>query len=92
MVGNFDVDVEHQQRIGHLFGPHAAGNARRHGASWTASTPTCPAGTIPKMAERSLFTDHFGIGERLPVGMLDAASLSQSRLTALRGGCSSAGR
>lgn len=21
MVGNFDVDVEHQQRIGHLFGP-----------------------------------------------------------------------
>jgi hypothetical protein len=21
MVGNFDVDVEHQQRVGHLFGP-----------------------------------------------------------------------
>jgi len=21
LVGNFDVDVEHQQRIGHLFGP-----------------------------------------------------------------------
>ena len=21
MVGNFEVDVEHQQRIGHLFGP-----------------------------------------------------------------------
>ena len=30
MVGNFDVDVEHQQRVGHLLGPHAAGDARRH--------------------------------------------------------------
>ena len=23
LVGNFDVDVEHQQRIGHLFGPQS---------------------------------------------------------------------
>ena len=30
MVGNFDVDVEHQQRIGHLFGPLPPGDARRH--------------------------------------------------------------
>jgi ATP-dependent Lon protease len=44
MVGNFDVDVEHQQRVGHLLGrcPRRCATTPR---SWTASTPTCPAGT-----------------------------------------------
>ena len=31
MVGNFDVDVQHQQRVGHLFGPMPPGDAERHG-------------------------------------------------------------
>jgi len=30
LVGNFDVDVEHQQRIGHLLRPPAARDAGRH--------------------------------------------------------------
>jgi ATP-dependent Lon protease len=29
LVGNFDVDVEHQQRIGHLFGPMPPGRRQR---------------------------------------------------------------
>ena len=31
MVGNFDVDVQHQQRIGHLFGPMPPEMRQRHG-------------------------------------------------------------
>jgi ATP-dependent Lon protease len=44
LVGNFDVDVEHQQRVGHLFGPLPRRCATTP-PSWTASTPTCRAGT-----------------------------------------------
>ena len=31
LVGNFDVDVQHQQRVGHLFGPLPPRDAKRHG-------------------------------------------------------------
>jgi ATP-dependent Lon protease len=42
MVGNFDVDVEHQQRVGHLLRPAAARDARRHGVH--GPHPRVPAG------------------------------------------------
>jgi ATP-dependent Lon protease len=42
LVGNFDVDVEHQQRIGHLFRPAAARDAGRHG--FHGPHPLLPAG------------------------------------------------
>jgi ATP-dependent Lon protease len=43
MVGNFDVDVEHQQRIGHLFGPLPP-EMRDDTLLWTASMPTAGLG------------------------------------------------
>ena len=61
MVGNFDVDVEHQQRVGHLLRPAAAGDARTTPPSWTASMPTCPGWDFPKLNPNEHFTDHFGL-------------------------------
>jgi ATP-dependent Lon protease len=45
LVGNFDVDVQHQQRVGHLLQPAAAGDAQRHGVHGSHPLPSCPAGT-----------------------------------------------
>ena len=59
LVGNFEVDVEHQQRIGHLFGPlppemrdDTAFMDRLHGY--------LPGWDIPKVS-KELLTDHFGL-------------------------------
>jgi ATP-dependent Lon protease len=60
MVGNFEVDVAHQQRIGHLLGPlppemrnDTAFMDRIHGylAGWD----------IPKLSPLEHLTDHFGL-------------------------------
>jgi len=60
MVGNFDVDVAHQQRVGHLFGPmppemrnDTALMDRIHAyfAGWDA----------PKIHPQQHLTDHFGL-------------------------------
>ena len=60
MVGNFDVDVA-APAAGR---PPASARCRRRCAttprSWTASTPTCPAGTS-RSSTRDLLTDHFGL-------------------------------
>ncbi|MCZ2111763.1 MAG: BREX system Lon protease-like protein BrxL [Dehalococcoidia bacterium] len=56
MVGNFEVDVEHQQRVGHLFGPMPP---EMRVTALDASTPTCLA-DVPSM-QAELFTDHFGL-------------------------------
>ncbi len=47
MVGNFDVDVEHQQRVGHLFSP-CPPKCETIPPSWIASTPTFQDGMFPK--------------------------------------------
>lgn len=59
LVGNFDVDVEHQQRIGHLFGPLPP-EMRNDTAFMDRIHSYIPGWDVPKM-ERSLFTDHFGL-------------------------------
>lgn len=59
IVGNFDVDVEHQQRIGHLFGPLPP-EMRNDTAFMDRVHAYLPGWDIPKM-DRSLFTDHFGL-------------------------------
>ena len=46
MVGNLDVEVEHQQRVGHLLSPLPPENAGRPRHSWTEFTPMFPAGTF----------------------------------------------
>ena len=59
MVGNFDVDVEHQQRVGHLFGPMPP-EMRDDTAIMDRIHAYIPGWDVPKM-QADLFTDHFGL-------------------------------
>jgi len=59
MVGNFDVDVQHQQRVGHLFGPLPP-EMRNDTAFMDRIHAYLPGWDIPKMG-KELFTDHFGL-------------------------------
>ena len=59
MVGNFEVDVEHQQRIGHLLGPMPP-EMRDDTAFMDRIHAYVPGWDVPKMGSQ-LFTDHFGL-------------------------------
>lgn len=59
MVGNFDVDVQHQQRIGHLFGPLPA-EMRDDTAFMDRIHAYLPGWDVPKVS-REVLTDHFGL-------------------------------
>jgi ATP-dependent Lon protease len=59
MLGNFDVDVEHQQRIGHLFGPLPP-EMRNDTAFMDRIHSYLPGWDVPKL-HKDLFTDHFGL-------------------------------
>jgi len=58
-VGNFEVDVEHQQRVGHLFGPLPP-EMRNDTAFMDRIHAYLPGWDVPKL-DKSLFTDHFGL-------------------------------
>jgi ATP-dependent Lon protease len=59
MVGNFDVDVEHQQRVSHLFGPMPP-EMRDDTALMDRIHAYLPGWDVPKM-QTDLFTNHFGL-------------------------------
>ena len=59
LVGNFDVDVEHQQRIGHLFGPMPP-EMRDDTAFMDRIHAFLPGWDIPKV-NKTLLTNHFGL-------------------------------
>jgi len=59
MVGNFEVDVEHQQRIGHLFGPLPP-EMRNDTAFMDRIHSFVPGWDFPKL-DKSYFTNHFGL-------------------------------
>lgn len=59
LLGNFDVDVEHQQRIGHLLGPLPP-EMRNDTAFMDRIHAFVPGWDVPKM-DRSLFSEHFGL-------------------------------
>ncbi len=59
MVGNFDVDVQHQQRVGHLFGPLPP-EMRDDTAFMDRIHAYLPGWDLPKV-NRNLLTDHFGL-------------------------------
>ena len=59
MVGNFDVDVTHQQRIGHLLGPMPL-EMRNDTAFMDRIHAYIPGWDIPKVSKDQL-TDHFGL-------------------------------
>lgn len=59
LVGNFDVDVEHQQRIGHLLGPLPP-EMRDDTAFMDRIHGFLPGWDVPKM-NPALFTQHYGL-------------------------------
>jgi ATP-dependent Lon protease len=59
MVGNFEVDVEHQQRIGHLFGPLPQ-EMRDDTAFMDRIHAFVPGWDFPKL-NKQYFTNHFGL-------------------------------
>ncbi len=59
MVGNFDVDVQHQQRIGHLFGPLPP-EMRNDTAFMDRIHCFLPGWNIPAVKKHH-FTNHFGL-------------------------------
>ena len=59
MVGNFDVDVIHQQRVGHLLGPLPK-EMRDDTAFMDRVHSYVPGWDVPKVS-RDQLTDHFGL-------------------------------
>lgn len=59
LVGNFDVDIEHQQRVGHLFGPLPP-EMRDDTAFMDRIHGYLPGWDIPKIS-KELLTNHFGL-------------------------------
>ena len=59
MIGNFDVDVQHQQRVGHLFGPMPP-EMRNDTAFMDRIHCYLPGWDVPKIS-KELFTDRFGL-------------------------------
>lgn len=59
MVGNFEVDVAHQQRVGHLFGPMPP-EMRNDTALMDRIHCYLPGWDVPKISE-SVKTNHFGL-------------------------------
>ncbi len=60
MVGNLDVDVEHQQRVGHLLSPLSA-DMRDDTAFMDRIHAYVPGWDFPKLNPNEHFTDHFGL-------------------------------
>jgi ATP-dependent Lon protease len=60
MVGNFDVDVQHQQRVGHLFGPMPP-EMRDDTALMDRIHAYIPGWDFPKIQPNQHLTDHFGM-------------------------------
>ncbi|MGX7949481.1 protease Lon-related BREX system protein BrxL [Oleidesulfovibrio alaskensis] len=59
LVGNFDVDVEHQQCIGHLFGPMPP-EMKDDTAFMDRIHAFLPGWDVPKIS-KELLTNHFGL-------------------------------
>lgn len=82
MVGNFDVDVQHQQRVGHLFGPMPP-EMRNDTALMDRIHCYLPGWDVPKISE-AIKTNHFGLVSDF-VSECWTRLRSHSRLSALQG-------
>jgi ATP-dependent Lon protease len=82
LVGNFDVDVQHQQRVGHLFGPLPP-EMRNDTAFMDRIHAYLPGWNIPKV-NKTLFTDHFGLVSDVLAECFSRLR-SQSRVNTLQG-------
>ncbi|WP_197524705.1 BREX system Lon protease-like protein BrxL [Botrimarina hoheduenensis] len=82
LVGNFDVDVEHQQRVGHLFGPLPP-EMRDDTAFMDRLHAYLPGWDVPKVSKEVL-TDHFGLVSDF-LSECWSRLRTQSRVSALQG-------
>jgi ATP-dependent Lon protease len=82
MVGNFEVDVAHQQRVSHLFGPFPK-QMRDDTAFMDRIHAYVPGWDVPKL-HRDLFTEHFGLVSDF-LSETWSRLREQSRLAALQG-------
>jgi len=82
MVGNFDVDVQHQQRVGHLFGPMPA-EMRNDTALMDRIHSYLPGWDVPKISE-AVKTNHFGLVSDF-LSECWSRLRGQSRVAALQG-------
>ena len=82
MVGNFEVDVQHQQRIGHLFGPMPP-EMRNDTALMDRIHCYLPGWDVPKISE-AIKTNHFGLVSDF-MSECWSRLRSQSRVSALQG-------
>jgi len=82
LVGNFDVDVAHQQRVGHLLSPLPP-EMRDDTAFMDRLHAYVPGWDVPKL-DPSYFTEHFGLVSDF-VSECWSRLRSQSRLTAMQG-------
>ena len=82
MVGNFDVDVQHQQRIGHLFGPMPP-EMRNDTALMDRIHCYLPGWDVPKISEAAK-TNHFGLVSDF-LSECWSRLRGQSRVSALQG-------
>jgi ATP-dependent Lon protease len=82
MVGNFEVDVQHQQRIGHLFGPMPP-EMRNDTALMDRIHCYLPGWDVPKISE-AVKTDHFGLVSDF-LSECWSRLRSQSRVSLLQG-------
>ncbi len=82
LVGNFEVDVEHQQRVGHLFGPLPP-EMRDDTAFMDRIHAYLPGWDVPKV-NNELLTDHFGMVSDFWSECMSQLR-GQSRISALQG-------
>jgi ATP-dependent Lon protease len=82
LVGNFDVDVQHQQRVGHLFGPLPP-EMRNDTAFMDRIHCYLPGWDLPKVS-KTLFTDHFGLVSDVLAECFSRLR-AQSRINVLQG-------
>ncbi len=82
LVGNFDVDVEHQQRVGHLFGPLPP-EMRDDTAFMDRIHAYLPGWDIPKVS-KDLLTSHFGLVSDF-LSECWSRLRNQSRISSLQG-------
>lgn len=82
MVGNFDVDVAHQQRVSHLFGPFPK-QMKDDTAFMDRIHAYVPGWDVPKL-NKDLFTQHFGLVSDF-LSETWSRLRDQSRLTQIQG-------
>ena len=82
LLGNFEVDVQHQQRVGHLFGPLPP-EMRNDTALMDRIHAYLPGWDLPKV-NRELYTDRFGLVSDVLAECFSRLR-SQSRVNMLQG-------